>query len=62
MRKNYNVSANDIGHAWQAGLSNATIENVNVLSENLNIKYGWNIRNILHTDGVDCKIKEITVL
>ena len=29
----YDVSVHDIGRVWQAGLSNVTISNVNVLSE-----------------------------
>ena len=34
----YDVSVYDIGRVWQAGLSNVTISNVNVLSEMLDIR------------------------
>ena len=37
----YDVSVHDIGHVWQAGLSNVTILNVNILSEMLDIRNGF---------------------
>ena len=43
----YDVSVNDIGHAWQDGFSNTTMANVNVLSEMIRIRNGFNICKIL---------------
>ena len=42
----YDVSVLDIGRVWQAGLSNVTISNVNVLSEMLDIRNGFKTCNI----------------
>ena len=46
---------------WQAGLSNVTISNVNVLSEMLDIRNGFKTCNILDNDDVNCIITDITV-
>ena len=37
----YDMSANDTGRAWQCGLSNATMANVNALSEMIDIRNGF---------------------
>ena len=57
----YDVSVHDIGRVWQAGLSNVTISNVNVLSEMLDIRNGFKTGNILDDDDVNCIITDITV-
>ena len=57
----YDVSVYDIGSVWQAGLSNITISNVNVLSEMLGIRNGFKTCNILNDDDVNCIITDITV-
>lgn len=57
----YDVSVHDIGRVWQAGLSNVTISNVNVLSEMLDIRNGFKTCNILDDDDVNCIITDITV-
>ena len=51
----------DIGCVWQAGLSNVTTSNVNVLSEMLDIRNGFKTCNILDDDDVNCIIMDITV-
>ena len=55
------VSVHDICRVWQAGLSNVTISNVNILSEMLDIRNGFKTCNILDDDGVNCIITDITV-
>ena len=50
-----------VGRVWQAGLSNVTISNVNVLSEMLDIRNGFKTCNILDDDDVNCIITDITV-
>ena len=57
----YDVSVHDIGRVWQAGLSNITTSNVNVLSEMLDIRNGFKTCNILDDDDVNCIIMDITV-
>ena len=57
----YDVSVHDIGRVWQAGLSNVTTSNVNVLSEMLDIRNGLKTFNILDDDDVNCIITDITV-
>ena len=57
----YDVSVYDIGRVWQAGLSNVTISNVNVLSEMLDIRNGFKTGNILDDDDINCIITDITV-
>ena len=57
----YDVSVYDIGRVWQAGLSNVTISNVNVLSEMIDIRNGFKTSNILDDDDVSCVITDITV-
>ena len=57
----YDVSVYDIGRVWQAGLSNATISNVHVLSEILDIRNGFKTSNILDDEDVNCIITDITV-
>ena len=57
----YDVSVHDIGRVWQAGLSNLTISNVNVLSEMLDIRNGFKTCNILDDDDVTCITTDITV-
>ena len=57
----YDVSVHDISHVWQAGLSNVTISNVNVLSEMLDIRNAFKTCNILDDHDVKCIITDITV-
>ena len=57
----YDVSVHDIGRVWQAGLSNVTISNVNVLSEMLDIRNGFKTCNILDDNDVNCIITDTTV-
>ena len=57
----YEVSVHDIGHVWQAGLSNITISNVNALLEMLDTRNGFKTCNILNDDDVNCIITDITV-
>ena len=48
-------------HILQAGLSNVTTSNVNVLSEMLDIRNGFKTCNILDDDDVNCNITDIAV-
>ena len=57
----YDLSVYDIGRVWQAGLSNVTTSNVNVLSEMLDIRNGFKTCNILDDDDFNCIITDITV-
>ena len=57
----YDVSVYDIGRVWQAGLSNVTISNVNVLTQMLDIRNGFKTCNILDDDDANCIITDITV-
>ena len=57
----YDVSVYDVGRVWQAGLSNATISNVNVLWEMLDIRNGFKTCNISDDEDVNCTITDITV-
>ena len=55
------VSVYHICRVWQAGLSNVTISNVNVLSEIIDSRNGLKTCNILDDDDVNCIITNITV-
>ena len=57
----YDVSEHDIGSVWQAGLSNVTTSNVNILSEMLDIRNGFKTCHILDDDAVNCIITDIIV-
>ena len=55
------VFANEIGHACQSNLSNATMVNVNVLSVMIDISNEFKRCQILYNDDVNSVILNITV-
>ena len=57
----YDMSVNDIGSAWQPGLSNATMTNVNVLSKMIDIRKGFKRCKILYDDDINTNIMNITI-
>ena len=58
----YDMSMNDIGNPWKAGLSNATTANINVLSEMTDIRNGFKRRcKILYYDDINSNIMNIAI-
>ena len=55
------MSENDTGRAWQSNLSNATMANVNVLPEMIDIRNGFKRCQILYDDDVNSIITDNTV-
>ena len=59
--KKYDMSASDIDHALQSKLLNTTMDNVNVLSEMIDIRNGFKGCQILNNDDVNSIFTDITV-
>ena len=58
----YDMSANDIGRAWLAGLSNTIMKEIYVLSEKLDIRYGLKTLMVWYNFGNHCSLKRVVPL